>query len=494
MKLITFLCASFFAANIFAADLMDAYNLARLNDPTFKSKKAEWLAAKQDISISRASLLPQLKADGSLTRTRSETDYGPEYDNTILNKSYYHNDTAYGLTLTQSVFNFNYWATVWKAKASAKAAHAAFIAAEQDLLFRVAQAYFGVVTSKSILKASTANKEANRRLFIQAKHKHDVGIIPVKDLEEARTKYDLAIAEEISNKNNLDNNIEKLTEITKVRFTSFAQLKGGAPLHSPNPASIDQWTKSAEKQNPTLLAARQTTIAAREEIKVQNAGHLPTISVQATHSYNFNDNYQGGGTDKLRSKSTAAKAAISIPLFQGGGVYASARKADYLYQKASADQEKTHREVVSQTRQSYLGVLSYISKIKADKQAIRSANSSLRANRASYSVGTSTMSDVLTAQSELFKAQKTYAEDEYNYMAQFLQLKALTGILNVKDLEQINSWFHKPGAKTNAKATAAKKIKKDSTKDITIVETKKMKKANIGPAAGITKKASLKNK
>ena len=503
IKFITFLCASLIAANIFAADLMDVYEQARLNDPTFKSKKFEWLAVKQDIAINRASLLPQLSAQGSLSRTRTELDSSALG---VIDTSY-KNDTAYGLTLSQSVFNFGNWAKVWGAEARSKSAHATFLAAEQDLLLRTAQSYFSVLLSKSILKSAKANKSATKRIFVQAKHKHDVGIIPITDLEESRTKYDLAVADEIKFKNELDNNIEKLSEITKARFANLAQPKNGLPLHSPNPSDINKWSKFAEQQNFSLLATRYNTIAAREDIKVQNAGHLPTIDLQASHNYGFNDR------TKLRQKTTTATAGITIPLFQGGGVYASAKKYDYLYQRASAEQEKTHRKVVSETRQSYHGVLSSISKVKADKQAIKSARSSLRANRASYSVGTQTMSDVLTAQKVLFDAQRTFAEDEYNYIIQFLKLKELAGILDVKDIQQINSWLKDPEpkakkqhakkaaatkskSKKNVKIIVTKKVKKGIAKDIALIGTKEIKKADFSliPSARAANKTPLKRK
>ncbi|HBC71642.1 MAG TPA: hypothetical protein DCZ38_02520, partial [Coxiellaceae bacterium] len=120
------------------------------------------------------------------------------------------------------------------------------------------------------------------------------------------------------------------------------------------------------------------------------------------------------------------------------------RQADYQYQQALANLDLASRSNISKTRQAYLGILSNISKIKADKQAIKSAKSSLRATQASYTAGLRTMADVLTAQTQLYNAQNTFATDEYNYINQLLQLKQLTGILNADDLSQINSWLEKP--------------------------------------------------
>ena len=464
------LCGNFFTANVFATDLIDIYKDALKNDPQFKAARARWLAEKENIAINRSTLLPQIIAEGNLSRNFNKLDIESlSVDNAAR---YYNNQAGYTLQLTQSIFDFGNWAKVWGAKAAAKSAYASFLSAKEELILRTAKAYFAVLQAKDILNYAKKNKEATNRLFVQAKHKHDVGLTPITDLEEARTKYDVAVAEEIKAINNVDDNLEKLSEITQVRYDKLYPLKKNMPLLSPEPSNIESWSKAAEKQNLDLLAARFATIANRENIKVQNAGHLPILSMQGNYNYAYGNNHQG---TSLRSDNRTASGIlkVQIPIFQGGGVVASAKRAGYQYQEASANQEKTHREVVSKTRQSYLGVISSISKVKADRQAIKSAQSSLRANRASYSVGARTMSDVLTAQTQLFDVQKTYAQDEYGYILQLLQLKKFTGILGTEDLQQINMWLKTPKNRVVQKPTAKKpKVVVINSNRVTAAKTK----------------------
>jgi len=441
---------NFITTNVLATDLIDVYEQALANDPEFKSARSKWLAEKENIAISRSALLPQLAANGSLTRNRSTSAF------TNLDSRFYNNEAGYSLQLTQSIFDFGSLAKLWGAKANAKSAHATFLSAEENLLFRTSQAYFKVLLAKDTLSYTKTDREAKQRLFVQAQHKYDVGLISVTDLEEAKTQYYLAKAEEIKYNNNLDDSFEQLSEITKTRYSSLDPLKNEIPLLSPNPNSIEKWAKAAQEQNFDLLAARFATIAARENIKLQNAGHLPTIALQGRYSFQHDDNFQGFH-DSKQSTNASGSVQLSIPLFQGGRVVASARQASHIYQERSAIQEKTHRAVVSQTRQNYLGVLSSISKIKADKQAIKSAKSSLRAIKASYTAKIRTMSDILTAQTELYKVQKIYAEDEHNYIIQLLNLKKLTGTLSLSELEQINSWIKKPGQKSKTKKVVSKR-------------------------------------
>jgi len=415
---------------------MDVYKKALTSDPTFKAANAEWLANQEKLPIARASLLPQLTAAGSATRTRTQSE----------NSAFYDNNLGYSLQLQQPIFNFSNWAKVWGAQAAVKQAEATFLAAQESLLQRTAVAYFDVLLAKDVLRYTKANKEAVARLLNQAKHKFDVGLIPIADLEDARATYDQATAKEIADTNNLSNKFESLREITGIRYLDLDSVKANFPLISPQPTDIEKWVKASEQQNFDIIAARFASVAARENIKIQNAEHLPTLTANGNYNYAYDNNLSGAGFN--RNKAASVNAQLSIPLFQGGGVVAAARQADYQYQQALATLDQTSRSKISLTRQTYLGILSNISKIKADQQAIRSAQSSLRATEASYTAGIRTMADILYSQTKLYEAQNTFATDEYTYIKNLLTLKQLTGILNADDLSQINSWLEKPVSAT----------------------------------------------
>lgn len=437
VKLLASMAVIFITSNACAFDLIDIYNQAALSDPQFKAANAQWLANREILPITRATLFPQLSASGTLSRTRSDSETA-----TSSSKNF-NNNVGYGLILTQSVFDFANWASVWGAQALVKQAEATFASATIDLMLRTANAYFAVLNANDTLRYTQANKEALKKQLDQAQHRYDVGLSAITDLENAKASYDQAVAEEIAEQNILSSQLEKLTEITGVKYSSVALLDTLAidlPLLKPEPADIEKWVSTAEQQNPDLAAARFGALSARENIKVKNAGHLPTIQAGGSYNYSYDDNAGLGGSFH-RGKSASAGLSLDIPLFSGGSVTAQATQASYLYQQAVAQQDQTHRAVVSETRQAYLGVISGISKIEADKQAVKSTASSLRASEASYAAGTRTMVDVLTAQSAYYNAQKNYSQDQYTYIAQTLNLKKWAGILTPVDLQKINRWL-----------------------------------------------------
>ena len=421
----------FIASKSLAADLIETYNDALANDPTFKLARANWLADRERLAISQASLLPQIAVnlDWKGHRKIGVEDWSASRVGSL----------GYGLSISQPIFDFGRLASVWGTQATVKRAQAMFMAAEEELLYRTAEKYFDVLLAKEVLAYTQAHRAANERLLIQAKHKHEVGLTPITDLEEARRNHKQAISAELKSRNDLDTALELLQEITGVKYQKVSSLKKSFPLLAPKPAELEAWVKAAERQNFSLIATRYGVVQAQENIKMKQAGHLPTINLAG----GYRNEYQSVHDVISSSRDQAATVglAVTMPIFAGGRVTAEVRQAMYQYQGALAELERCHRGVVSGVRQAYLGTWSGISQIKADLQAIKAAESALKAMQANYAVGRKTMTEVLDAQSKLYAAQTGYAKDEHSYILLMLKLKMLVGSLKVADLVEVNTWI-----------------------------------------------------
>ena len=70
------------------------------------------------------------------------------------------NSHGYGVNLSQALFNLPAWYTFQSAKATDRAAAMNFAAQEQDLIFRVAIAYFDVLRAIDLLETNIQEEEA----------------------------------------------------------------------------------------------------------------------------------------------------------------------------------------------------------------------------------------------------------------------------------------------------------------------------------------------
>lgn len=427
-----------------ATNLIEVYQDACSSDPIFKAAQAEFQAVKQTIPISVSHFLPQLSLSGNLTRTR--TDYIYDEPTSVLEQglpktTLYNTNSGYTLSASQSLFNFANWATLSNANAQAKQAAATLSAAAQDLMIRTVKAYFAILKSSEDLHFTQAERVAIKHELDQNKDRYQVGLIAKTAVFEAQARFDDVVAREVASKYEYSNRIEELRQITGKSYRTLQAIGERLPLVGPSPENIDTWVATSVNQNYTLQAARYGSIAARENIKIQYAGHLPTVEGTGSYTDSRDSNYFGDGP--LRTKTAAVTLSGTLPIYSGGAVIATTEQARYLYQKALSIEEETHRSIIAQTRKAYLGVLSEISQIRADKQAIISSQSAFDATQAAYEVGTRTMVDVLDAQATLYNNQRVTVSAQYNYLLQTLLLKQTAGTLSPEDIVSINRYLMK---------------------------------------------------
>lgn len=441
IRLLGMIILSTMAAPVFAEDLMDIYRQALQSDPTFKQAIAQHLSSREALPQGIAVILPNLSLAANTMGNKTSTSAPlPEASGTD-----HFNTHGYTLTLTQPVVNFSYWLRALQAGAIVKQANATFGAAAQDLILRVANAYFAVLQSEDDLQFIRAEKKATAKQLDQAKQRYDVGLEAITTVYEAQASYDSTVAQEIAAENSLNTSHEELREITGQYYPQLAKLKQDLPLLKPQPHDSEQWVAAANKQNLTLQAARYGVDSARQNVKANYANHLPIINAIGTYedAQGFSQN-AGGTTD---TETSTIGLQLSVPLFQGGLVTSQTRQARYNYQATAAGMDATYRNVVASTREQYNNVIAGISKIKADKQAVLSNQSSLESTNEAYRVGTRTIVDVLLAQENLLQARRVYAQDQYAYLISTLTLKQMAGTLNENDLKQINTWLSSGPAK-----------------------------------------------
>jgi outer membrane protein len=460
----------FTALPLYADDLMQVYYQALRSDPTFKKAEADWLTTRQNYPVARAGngspgsgLFPYIDVSGNIAR-----NYQVQSTGSFSTNGYY-NGNAYLLELTQPIFNYATWKSISSARFQVRAAAATYIAAAQDLMFRVSQAYFNVLRAYDQLQYVLAQKKSFLHQLITAQQKFHVGLIAITGVYDAQASYDQSVAQEIADRNNLQDQLENLRAITGRNYRCITGLRKKIPLVIPQPQNIDSWVLKADQQNYTIKSSLYSLLSARENVKQIKAQGYPTLTGSASYGVVasgsipvLNDalNTRNGSLATFVTKTTTASLNLNFPVYQGGYVGAAGKQAEYKYLSASDQLEFTHRDVVRQTRQAYWGVQSGISQVQADRQAIISAANKLDATQAGYEVGTRTMVDVLQAVTQLYQSQQTWANDRYSYVINIVTLKEQAGTLSPRDLEIINTWLGKP---INLKAHIVVKVKPSVT-------------------------------
>lgn len=463
-------CASlFYLTHAYATDLVEVYQQALHSDPTFQQAIAVHLASQEGIAIARAPLLPQVGFTGTGNYSSLQAS-GSGVANKGNTKTRGYN---LNLSLTQQLLNFEDTDTLAQSKITAAAADAEFEFSKQDLMMRVATAYFNVLKSEEEVRYALAKKNVFKRQLQQTQQQYHVGLKTMTDVDLAQSSYDNAVADYIVTTNNLQDAGENLRAITNIQYDNMNQLQDNFPLIAPNPADAKQWADAAIKQNWQLQSDRLTAQAAQKNINIQKDAGYPTLDAEA--QYGDINSHVWDATPSATTHTTGPVLSLNLnyPLFQGGLITSSTRQAVDQYESAAQASELSYRTTINNTRQDYLKIIASISTIKADRQAIKHGESALEGVFAGYKVGTKTMVDILTAQEQLFQAQSQYAQDRFTYITTSLQLKEDTGTLSLKDLDAVNGWLVSPSvAADEYKSSVLGSSTKTSTKKLSAPRTK----------------------
>ncbi len=444
-----------FSAMSQAENLLQVYQQARLSNPELRKSAADRDAAFEKINEARSPLLPQLNLGADYSYNRGYRDAsGVDY-----------NSTGANLSLTQTIFDMSKWRGLTLQEKAAGIQDVSYQVDQQTLMLNTSTAYFKVLSAIDTLSYIEAQKQAIYRQLDQTTQRFNVGLVAITDVQNARAQYDSVLANEVTARNDLDNALEDLRQITGNAWPELASLNVSS-FKSARPDSVNNLLKEAEKRNLSLLQARLNQDMSREQIRQAQDGHLPTLGLSASSSISDSDyNYKGsslGRNQHIGQNSIGLN--FSLPIYSGGAVNSRVKQAQYAFVGSSEQLESAHRNMVQTVRSSYNNVSASISNIKAYEQLVVSSQSSLDAMEAGYSVGTRTIVDVLDATTTLYNAKQQLSNARYNYLINQLNIKYALGTLNEQDLQQLNATLGKP-VSTNPESVAPETPRQNANAD-----------------------------
>jgi len=408
-----------------ADDLMQIYTKAVEKDPVLREAAAIRESRRESRPLALSQLLPSVSISGDANYNSIDTQVSDREN---------YGSSSLSINLLQPLYRRDRMIRLEQADWQLELADAEYRGKEQDLMLRVAAAYFDILSAQEGVTFVQADKKAIARQLEQAKQRFEVGLIAITGVHEAQARYDQAVTDEIVVQNELDNAWEELRQILGMRPETLTKLKGKLALEPPVPAVIDEWSAFGLENNPVVKAASDATQIAQREIEVKNSGHYPSLDLVGRYG-----TFQTNQENRFDVDSGNIGLQLNVPLYAGGGVTAATRqaRADLIAAQERLDQAR--RETDRAVRNAYRGVQSSISAVKALEAAIVSTGSALEATTAGFEVGTRTLVDVLNSQRDYYRAQRDHARARYIYLVNMLRLRQAAGMLEVQDMEKINA-------------------------------------------------------
>jgi outer membrane protein len=422
------------AGTTHAQSLLEVYTLARSYDATYLAARALAQSALYKAEQAEALRRPNVNLGSALTRSESEAPSGHRTGNT----------SSATMTAKQPLFNRPNSATIDQAHKSLEIAQADLENAEQDLIVRVSQAYFDVLSAQDTLAFTRASKTAITEQLAAAKRNFEVGTATITDTREAQARFDLATAQEIAAENDLRNKRAALDQL--VGRANVEPKPLAAPVVLP-PLAIgdaEQWVGRIGT-HPNVRKALLNLDIAKLEIDKARAGHLPVVDLVGTLGTTNRRGTEAAATGAPQGVTNSASVGLqlNVPLYAGNSIQNRVRETLLLEEKSRNDLEFAQRGAALATRQAFLNVQSGQAQVKAFEAAESSSQLALEATQLGYKVGVRVNLDVLNAQTQLFQTRRDLARARYDVLVGSLRLRQAAGQLKPDDLPLIEQLIAK---------------------------------------------------
>lgn len=430
-----------------ALNLKDIYTLALAHDATWAAARFANTAAQEKAVQGKALLLPTVNLNSNVSRSETNIQYSGRTVFNNNNSFERFNTLSYGINVNQPIYRMQNMVQYRASLLEVNDADLQLLQDRQDLLMKVAQAYFDALLAQDKLTLNQAQKAAIESQLAQAKANFRNGITTITDVDEAQAKFDVVQSQEIATSIEIENKKQALKLLTGQYPASLYGFQENIPLKPPfsitqsangslTQSPLTLWLEEAQQTNLTIQRKKLSYELASKAIELNSAGHLPTLDAVASYTRtDANGGINGFGSDLYNS---TVGLQLQIPVYQGGAVSSKIREAVANQQKAQEEIEAARRKVELDTKQAYLEITSSIAQAHANEQTLRSAQSQLNSTNKSFKLGIRTNVDVLNAQQQVFNARRELLQTHYTYLLGLLKLKYSSGLLSEQELDEVN--------------------------------------------------------
>ena len=423
------------AAVAWPMDLMQAYEAAKKQDATLRAARAAAESARERLPQARAQLLPNV----SLSMTQNSNQLSSTTANFLGREQTTNSDYGSGsqtLTIRQPLYRTQLTAQYRQAVAEVDSSNAVLAQEEQGLPVRLSGAYFEALLTSEQLALVLSQRSSYTAQLDAARKTFAAGSGTRTEIDEAQSRLDMALAQEIEARENVDYTLRQLQLLVNEPVDRLAPLAlTRLELLAPQPNRLDDWIDRAEQNSPQLKALRARLEAARQELSKANSGHYPTLDAIVQLSRSESENMTNIAS---RYNNAAIGLQLNVPIYGGGYVSSLVRQAQSGIDRAREELEAGRRDLGLRVHKEFRGMTESIPRIRALEQAAKSADQLVVSSRRSVQAGNRTVLDVLNAEQQRMVVLRDLAQSRFLYLMARIRLLSLVGSADDLAMENLN--------------------------------------------------------
>jgi len=419
--------------------LQQAASMALEKNPLRKAAQADTKAASAGVREAQSFLMPRLTFSELATRGNdpvyvfgsklrqqrfTTNDFAPNELNTPLPFGNF--STRFGGTW--NLFDsFASWHGVSRAKEMNTASTHQLERTDQEILFRVVQAYYGVLFAAKQLEVSDQAEKTAKSIMDRSQARYESGVVVESDLLSAKVRLASREQELIRARNNLE--LARAQLNTAMGVPADALYQPGDPLAEPTLAvpSLGEMEQKALTSRPDLKRIESEQSAQQLSVAIAKSSFGPRVNAFAGWEMDSPTLLGGGGGNNW-----LGGVELQFDIFQGGAKRAVLSREHAIAEKMAALKQAASDAVRLEVRQAYYDLDSNRQQVGVARTAIAQAQESLRINQDRYEGGLLTITDLLGAEEAARRSQTDYWQAVYQFHISSANLELASGTLNLQ--------------------------------------------------------------
>jgi TolC family type I secretion outer membrane protein len=406
-----------------AQTLTEALAYAYTNNPQLLAQRASLRATDEGVPQALSGWRPTVTFTGQGGGTRGvfAATGAPSAYTTFATRSL-------DLQITQPIYNGGRTeAQTRQAINTVEATRAQTLAVETAVFQAVAQAFFDVVRDQTLVEVNRENEAALQKQLEGTRERFRVGEVTRTDVAQAESSYAQARANRIAAEGQL--------EVSRANYTRAVGHPPGRlvmPRERPVlPATREEALDLAAHNNPNVIAANFTELAARDNIDQVRDQLLPQVSIVG----NVLRSYAPSITlSTSREDEASVVAQVTMPLYEAGTIYSQTRQAEQTLGQRRSQTDDARRAAVQSASQAWDTVNSERAAIASFSTAVKAAKIAVAGEQQEALVGTATVLDVLLSEQQLFTTEEQLVGAQHDDAIAEFNLVAATGRLIAPEL------------------------------------------------------------
>jgi outer membrane protein len=419
--------------------LQQAASIALEKNPMRKAALADTKAASAGVRDARSFLMPHVTFSELATRgddpvyvfgskLRQQRFTSSDFALNQLNRPLPYGDFTTRFGGTWNLFDsFASWRGISRAMQMNVAAGHQLERTEQEILFRVVQAYYGVLLAGKQLEVAEQAEKTAKSIMDRSQVRYDSGLVVESDLLSAKVRLAGREQELIRARNNLEFSRAQLN--TAMGVAADAQYQPVDPLaeRSLTTAPLPELEQKALLTRPDLKRIEAQQSAQDLSVAIAKSSFGPRLNAFAGWELDNPTFLAGGGGNNW-----LGGIELQIDLFQGGAKRAALSRERANAEKISALKQAASDAVRLEVRQAYYDQDAARQQIEVARAAIAQAQESLRINQDRYDGGLLTITDLLGAEEAARRSQADYWQALYQFHISYANLELASGTLNLQ--------------------------------------------------------------